>query len=347
MEDRSQEVLGKYELRIYNTYRTRGAYVLETDQGLKLLCGYEGSENRLEFEDSLKQQISGKGYGNVDTFVRNNLGEIVTTNSIGDKYLLKDWFDGEECSLKKEEKILLAVSNLAYLHNCMSDVNATTQLKNLYLQNDLVTTLEKRTRELKRVKSYIRERKQKNEFEICYLSICEEFYQNALAAMELLEELPYNNMLDMAVMQGKVCHGSYTYHNIFMLNEQVSGSMCKAAELAWDDSIATTNFEKAEFGLQIHDLYYFIRKTMEKNDWNLELGEKMILEYKSCHEISKDELKLLYILLLYPEKFWKVTNYYNNSKKSWIPQKNVQKLQALSQQTENKKKFLARLLNIE
>lgn len=347
MEDRSQEVLGKYELRIYNTYRTRGAYVLETDQGLKLLCGYEGSENRLQFEDSLKQQVVEKGYGNVDAFVKNALGEIVTTNSVGDKYLLKEWFDGEECSLKKEEKILLAVANLAHLHNCMSDIYATAQVKKLFVQNDLVLMLEKRTRELKRVKTYIRERKQKNDFEVCYLSVCEEFYKNALTAMDLLNKVSYHEMLNQSIQQGNVSHGSYTYHNIFMLNEQMNSSLCRAAELTSEEMIATTNFEKAEFGLQIHDLYYFLRKTMEKNDWNQELGEKIIKEYDSLHGISKEELNLLYILLLYPEKFWKVTNYYYNSKKSWIPQKNVQKLQVLSQQTQNKKKFLAMLLNIE
>lgn len=347
MEDRSQEVLGKYELRIYNTYRTRGAYVLETDQGLKLLCGYESSENRLEFEDSLKKQVCEKGYGNIDTFVRNTQGEIVSTNSVGDRYLLKEWYEGEECSLKKEEKILCAVANLAQLHYCMTDINVPIQLKKLYLQNDLVSTLEKRTRELKRVKSYIRERKQKNDFEICYLSECDEFYQNALTAMDLLADIPYHEMLERSVQRGDVCHGSYTYHNIIMLDEQISASVCKAAELTAEGLIATTNFEKAEFGLQIHDLYYFVRKTMEKNDWNIELGEKIIREYQSMHEISRDEMKLLYILLLYPEKFWKVTNYYYNSKKSWIPQKNVQKLQVLSQQSENKKKFLVKLLSIE
>lgn len=347
MEDRSQEVLGKYELRIYNTYRTRGAYVLETDQGLKLLCGYEGSDNRLEFEDSLKKQICQNGYGNVDTFVRNNLGEIVTANMVGDRYLLKDWYGGEECSLKKEEKILYAVSNLAQLHNCMTAINTTQHLKKLYLQNDLKTTMEKRTRELKRVKSYIRDRKQKNEFEICYLSECDEFYENALAAMEMLGKIPYHEMLEESIQQGKVCHGSYTYHNIIMLDEQISSTLCKAAELSVDQMIATTNFEKAEYGLQIHDLYYFIRKTMEKNDWNLSLGGRIIKEYQALHGFDKDERKLLYILLLYPEKFWKITNYYYNSKKSWIPQKNVQKLQAICQQSDSKKKFLVKLLSIE
>ena len=32
---------------------------------------------------------------------------------------------------------------------------------------------------------------------------------------------------------------------------------------------------------------------------------------------------------MYPEKYWKIINQYNNGKKSWIPDKNVEKLQAV------------------
>ncbi|MDD5936606.1 MAG: hypothetical protein PUC65_13770 [Clostridiales bacterium] len=344
MEDRSQEVLQRYEFKIFNTYRTRGAYVLETDQGLKLLCAYEGSDSRLEFEDSMKQQLCMNGYDKVDLFVRNNQGTVITSNSVGEKFFIKEWFDGEECSLKKEDKILLAVRNLAKLHDSMANMQLTQEQKQCYAQSNLMVLMEKRTRELKRVKSYIRERKQKSEFEVYYLSVCEHFYKDALKAIEILRGLPYEELLTQAIEQGMVCHGSYTYHNIFILNDSQDSILCKAAQFMEGDLVATTNFEKAECGLQILDLYYFIRKAMEKNDWNLDLGLKMIEQYKSEHELKDVEQKLLYVLLLYPEKFWKITNYYYNSKKSWIPQKNVQKLQILGDQVESKNKFLRSII---
>lgn len=343
MEDRSQEILQRYDFRIYNTYRTRGAYVLDTDQGQKLLCSYEGSDSRMEFEDLIKQQVMENGYENIDLFVRNNQGSIITTNSVGEKFFIKDWFDGEECSLKKEDKTLLAVRNLARLHLCMQHIKLTDEQKLAFAQSDLSITLEKRTRELKRVKTYIRERKQKSEFELYYLTVCEKFYKDAIEAMELLKEIPYAAMLKASIEEGMLCHGSYTYHNIFLLSESSQGIVCKAAELESDNLVATTNFEKAECGLQLFDLYYFIRKAMEKNDWNKELGIHIVDEYKKSQGLKTDELKLLYVLLLYPEKFWKITNYYYNSKKSWIPQKNVQKLQILGDQMENKRIFLKNL----
>ncbi len=347
MEDRCQEVLQRYEFRIFNICRTRGAYVLETDQGLKLLCAFEGSDNRLEFEDSIKQQINACGYDNLDLFVRNSQGTVITTNSVGEKFFIKEWFNGEECSLKKEDKVLLAVKNLAKLHSIMDHMQLTPEQKQSYAQDNMMTTLEKRTRELKRVKSYIRERKQKSEFEVYYLSVCENFYKDALRAIEILREIPYQELLTQALDQGMVCHGSYTYHNIFILNQPANDILCKAAQISEEDFVATTNFEKAECGLQIMDLYYFIRKAMEKNDWNLELGLKIVDQYKNEHGLSQQELKFLYVLLLYPEKFWKITNYYYNNKKSWIPQKNVQKLQIIGNQVEGKKKFLERFLQVD
>lgn len=347
MEDRSQEVLGKYDLRIYNTYRTRGAYVLETDQGLKLLCGYEGGEGRLEFEDTIKQQIAANGYENTDGYVRNCAGSILSVNSIGEKFVIKNWYDGEECNLKKEEKICLATSNLARLHNCMVGIEVSSEQKQCYQQGNLFTILEKRTRELKRVKSYIRERKQKNEFEVCYLSECEQFYQDALDAMEYMKQIPYCTLMCNSLDRGMICHGNYTYHNVFILNwNKATNQLCSAAAVHESDMVATSNFEKAVLGLQITDLYQFIRKAMEKNDWNISMGQNILKEYQKQRTLLKAEKHLLYVLLLYPEKFWKITNYYYNNKKSWIPQKNVQKLITLTEQIDSKKVFLDQLLKV-
>ncbi len=342
MEDRSQEIFSKYDLTIYNTYRTRGALLLETDKGWKLLCSYEGGENRLEFEDALKRHIRTHGYPGVDSYVRNQTGSIISTNSLGEKYIMKDWYDGDECNLKKEDKVRLATENLANLHQAMRNVYIPSEQQAGFEQSDLNGVFEKRTRELKRVKTYIRKQKQKNNFEVQYLNVCEEFYKDALNAMEQLQKIPYQQMRKDAVAGGMVSHGNYTYHNILIINRMSNvESLVSAAELQKGYKKAvTTNFEKAEFGLQVADLYQFMRKVMEKNDWNISLGEMILEEYQKVNQLSADEFNLLSIMLLYPEKFWKITNFYFNNKKSWIPQKNVQKLLTIKEQVENKKKFL-------
>ena len=47
--------------------------------------------------------------------------------------------------------------------------------------------------------------------------------------------------------------------------------------------------------------------------------------------------------LSYPEKLWKIVNFYYNSGKAWIPEKNQEKLDRLLEQEAARKKFLKML----
>ena len=78
MEDKNQEVFRQYNIKIYSTYRIRGALILETDKGLKLLKSFESSKNRVEFENILLEQLREQDYPYVDLYVRNAAGEIIT-----------------------------------------------------------------------------------------------------------------------------------------------------------------------------------------------------------------------------------------------------------------------------
>lgn len=368
MEDRNQEVFRQYNLKIYNTYRTRGAFILETDRGLKLLKYLESSKNRIEFENFILEYLADQYYPNVDLYVRNASGEIVTEDSIGNKYVLKNWFPGEECNLKDESDVSDAAANLALLHSLLRGVQLGEEqiLHNSY--GDLTELFDKRNRELKRVRGYIREKRKKNEFEMCYMNCYDDFYEQAQEATRILSESQYPELLKTAMDNRHVCHGNYTYHNIIMLKPAQAGydrayssgygrggpaggasrqkseecDLVSAAGLRRmvNVNMCTTNFDKAYVGIQLTDLYHYLRKVMEKNDWDLDFGSMILDTYSSIVPINKDELKLLYVLLLYPEKFWKITNYYYNSKKSWVPQRNIQKLIGIKEQAERKNKFL-------
>ena len=84
---------------------------------------------------------------------------------------------------------------------------------------------------------------------------------------------------------------------------------------------------------------------MEKNNWSVELGKAVMDSYNEVKALSKEEYQTLYVLLLYPEKFWKVTNYYFNNKKSWISKRNIQKLTSQQQQMPLKADFLKELFS--
>ena len=92
--------------------------------------------------------------------------------------------------------------------------------------------------------------------------------------------------------KGTVIHGDYNYHNIVMTQQ----------------GIATTNFDHFANGIQASDLYYFMRKILEKHEWNVELGRAMMRAYQDIRPLSEEEQEYLAIRFSYPEKFWKIMN---------------------------------------
>ena len=90
----------------------------------------------------------------------------------------------------------------------------------------------------------------------------------------------------------------------------------------------------------MRDLSLFLRKVMEKNGWSKELGQYILQTYEKENSMTETQKYQLYYRLKYPEKFWKIVNYYNNSPKAWIPEKNWEKLKNLIVAEEVKNAYL-------
>lgn len=327
VDERNEELFRQYDLKVYNIYRVKGAQFIETNEGLKLLQAFRGSIKHIELEQLVKKHLANAGYSQVDFYVKNKDGQYYVQDSFGDKYVLKNWFSGEESSFKEKESIRMTAFHLGYLHSLLKNVEFEEQIyfHNLY---NLTETFSKHNRELKRVKSYIREKRQRNAFELCFLNAFDLFYEQGKQALQQLIHLEYEKIKQKALQEKQICHGNYTYHNLILTKS----------------GIATTNFERCGIGFPVFDLYYFMRKVMEKNEWNIELGTMILKEYTKEYTPIAEEYKLLYILLLYPEKFWKVTNHYFNNKKSWVSQRDIQKICNIQEQNKKKEQFLKEIM---
>lgn len=324
MNDRGTGVLEQYELKIYNSYRGRGVLICETDKGLKIVKELTISKERAEFQDKVLTRLRESGYKKVDCFIKNNQQEIVTLDKDNLPFIVKDWFEGKECNLKNEEEVSLAVKNLALLHILLED-ESFCRWANLSNEIDLETEYEKHNRELKRVRKFLREKHNKNDFELCFARNFEAFFTQGQEVLKALRNSSYKELRQECIKKGKIYHGDFNYHNIL---------------IASDKSAAITNFDKCNLGIQIIDLYQLMRKALEKQNWNVRLGMKMIEEYEKVKKISKAEFENLYLQLSYPEKFWKIANYYYNSNKAWISGKSIEKLETLVIQNNAKIKFL-------
>ncbi|MCI9025314.1 MAG: CotS family spore coat protein [Dorea sp.] len=326
MQEYERNVLEQYDIEVSGTRKTRGAVLCDTDQGLMLLREVKVSKRRIPALYELHEYLRSQGYAGTDRIMLTREGEYLALAEDGSQYLLKFWFQGRECDVRKPAELLAASGNLAKLHMLLryhpeNPVTPGTHMGEEYLRHN---------RELKKVRRFMRGISPKGEFEAAFLKYYEQMYQWAEAAIRQLEGSDYERLYQDSVGNGHMTHGEYNYHNILMLQ---------------NGHIAVTNFEKFKRDIQVEDFYYFLRKVMEKQGWKVRLGDNMLNAYSAVRPLTQGELEYLRIRLCYPEKFWKIANSYYHSNKAWISVKSIEKLDVAIRQTEEKRRFLEEIFS--
>lgn len=327
MNEKALSVIGQYGLEVRKSVRTRGGIAVLTDDGYKLLYECTRSDSYYERENMITAGIKRTGFEYIDTYVMTAEGTLFSQDAQGRKYILKDWFDAQECDIRNETHVVMAAGTLAVLHGHMMNMDKCEHELKYNNATDMRMKFDKHTKEMRMVGNYLKGKKNKNEFEMLMRRSLMTFHEEALIAAQELEEMDYGSRIEKARTSYEMCHGSYNYHNV----------------LFTDRGCAVTGFEHCCVDCQINDLYQFMRKLLEKNGWDARAGHSVIEAYSEVRPVSDDDMKLLRINFLYPEKFWKVINFYNNSNKSWIPRKSIEKLEGVLAQNDARRAFIETL----
>ena len=70
----------------------------------------------------------------------------------------------------------------------------------------------------------------------------------------------------------------------------------------------------------------------------------MLRAYEKELVLTDGDMRQLYYRFSYPEKFWKIVNYYYNRGKAFIPDKNREKLEVLLEQEEQRRDFIRKVI---
>lgn len=318
MNDKVVALLEQYDIEVLRTRKGRGAILCETPKGVLILKEYMGNEARLTLENTVLQQIAAQGSVKVDSLLATKEGALFVKDRDGVSYILKTYYDGRECNIKEREECLMAMQLLARLHQSM-------ELEKLPSEAVLRTPLqeyEKRNKELTRIRSYLRKKRQKQPFERLLLGAADLYLEQAKQVTE--EWRSYEERLWDSQGSAQCFHGDYQYHNIILFEKE------------W----YVTNFEKCQYGSPVTDIYLLMRKLLEKSNWSVTLGKELLEAYQQIRPICAYDSIDLHYRLAYPEKFWKIANFYMNSRKAWIPEKNYEKLEKLLEQEAARQLFL-------
>lgn len=319
VNDRAVALLEQYDVEVLRTRKGRGVILCDTDTGLLVFKEYEGNEAKLALLDRLLTRIREQGTVAAERLLPTREGALCVRENDGTAYILKTCGEGRECNIYDRGECLEAVRTLARLHQCMVLEPKEGQVPPHFSP---LQEYEKHNREFVKVQRFLRKKSQKTLFEYNLLGCIDYFIEQAREVTEgwrSYEERMPGEQEDYAY-----CHGDYQYHNI----------------LCGGQGMYVVNFEKCLRDRQIRDLYLLMRKLLEKTDWPAALGRELMSAYERITRISAYAYIDLYYRLAYPEKFWKIVNFYYNSGKAWIPQRNQEKLDKLLAQEEQKKRFL-------
>ena len=326
-EEYELEVLEKYDIEVKSTRRIRGAFFCDTKEGTMLLKETKMSERRAPFLYRALSEIESRSNIKADIPVCTKEGGFCVLSREGNLYMLKKWYPGRECDVRQEQEAAWAFGTLADLHKEMEDLAVRVDLGADMTGRNPVEEIRRYNRELKKVRSFIRSRPVKNDFEILFLENFDKMYCAADCVLKQMESSGCRQLFEESVSKGSVVHGDYNHHNLIMLR----------------DGIAVTNFEHMHVDVQVKDFCYFLRKVMEKNQWKQKTGQKMVESYEQVRPLSQKEREFIALNLAYPKKFKKIAGSYYQSNKAHLSEKNVEKLEMCIRQTEEKYEFLSRI----
>ena len=289
-----------------------------------MLKEYRGRTEKLELLFQLQGKL--KDSLRTDTLIRTKEGALFVKDLDNSVYILEEQVEGKECSYKNEEDIVKACGAMAKLHlKFMTPQSEKICVMPVFFYAD---EMERHTIECKRVRNYLRKLHNKTEFERALLKEYDYFLEKAVAVTRRAREESQAEYEAYVNSNGLYCHGDYQYHNV-IFGKGSSGAYT-----------GIVNLEHFAHDAGARDFYLLFRKISEKCDWSLDMAQSMLDAYQNRRVFPPIEWRSLCLRLEYPEKFWKIINFYYNSRKSWMPNRNYDKLESLIRQEKNREKLL-------
>ena len=325
MYNQIEAILSQYDMEIDEIVKGRGVYICNSNKGRYVLTGFRGAEEKGQLLCNYLVELKNLGFV-VPQIEKNKKNEIVSIDEgTGERFLLKEYVEGSELNVNQLQELKEAISLLAEYHKAAIVIYQDMDRTIVDGDKDVMAEKEKHYKELVKARNYIRSRKKKQEFERVYLNAYESMLQTAKESLGILDKKSDTQP------NFCICHGEYNQHNVIHV------------ERRWQ----VINFEEFLFGWSILDLAFFLRKILEKNEWDISIGKQLLESYTKVRPLSAVEYEKLYGLLLFPEKFWKVTNHYMNSRKSWISERDIEKLKKVIAQENQRLNFLENVFAIQ
>lgn len=323
MHELEKELQENYNIKVNSISNYRDMFIANTDNGKRLIKISNLRPDRITFIAEVKEHLFDNGFKNIDRNIYTNTNKPCITFRDQSIYMCS-FVDGRECNLDSREETIKCARLLAKLHKaskgciCSEDSNPRSEL------GRLPGCYRKRLDEIKKLKKNAI--KGKMRFDTLMCKYVDYFYDLGERAIGMLDTSDYYELVEDAEKIRNVSHHDFNHHNIFVQN----------------DEMYLINFEYCCYDLKIYDLVNLLRRKMRKCEWDIDEAVIILDEYSRIESLCQSELDLMKIMLMFPQKFWRVINKYYNSRKSWSEQNYLNRLQEVIDEIPYLKTFIER-----
>ncbi|WP_125153318.1 CotS family spore coat protein [Clostridium rectalis] len=321
---REFEIERQFDVKIESLKPNRGVYLLKTNEGARCLKKINYGIQKLLFVYGAKEHLIANGFPRVDRYYMNVEGNpYALVNE--DIYTLSEWLNGREADFRNTEDLIIAAKNLACMHIASKGYEPPENSK---LKTDLGRwphLMEKRVRSFDKMRDMARKRSNKNNFEMNYIKTVDFYKSLGRRAMKVLNESDYMEICKLTEEEKSFCHHDYTYHNIII-----------------DDNsdVNVIDFDYCKREVRVYDVSSFMIKVLKRVDWNIEYANLIIDSYNSVYPIKENEYKVLFAFLLFPQRFWRLSNRYYYNEVNWPQNTFNNKMEELIAEQEKYTKFI-------
>lgn len=299
-----ENVLSKYGMEVYDienikfkdTIKQRAVYKVSTNKGIRCLKKVYYDKPSLLFIYSVIEWLNTKGVY-CPRFISTTKG-IKYVEYKGDLFILTDWIEGRKCNYDDINDIIIAAENLAKIHASSKNFRPIAGSCIKQSDNDYFTSFNKhflQMLELSNSAFIIGDK-----FSKLYLEHFDYNIQMAQESIYALSQIDFNVPLGDEVSENSICHLDYVNKNLIFTP---------------DDKLYIIDFDKTAVEMPVHDIYGFLRRILkrENTSWDFEIYKTAIETYEKIRTLSYNEHLIIFSLLMFPHKFWKVSrDYYKN-----------------------------------
>lgn len=329
-----QEVLelvwNNYKISPIKIEKIKNIYKISDNERTYALKIIPYSKERLNFILGGYNHLINNGFECILPIIKTKNGEDYIAFDKGFAYL-NEFIDYNIASYDNPIELSIAAITLGKLHKFSNGFKIENNMDVRALWGMWPLFFKDKERDILGFKKEIEGKKNKTDFDLCYLSLIKEEVYNIERSLETIIRSQYENLMKEEVLKEGFCHHDYAHHNI-LLNKE--------------GNVKIIDFDYLILDSHLHDLASLITRKMRYNLWSIEDALFILDNYNEEYKIKKEEILVMAGFMEFPQEFWQVGIQYYIEKQPWGEEFFNKKIEKIYQDIEGKYYFLNKFKRI-